>query len=126
MTGAEISKTAIAIAGIVAGAWAIKSIAVPLIKEKFKSKRNEIEAKIKTSNDELKKQYLTTVQTITQTAIDGMRCVAQGLSIADPTTIAIDGQPVPIDVFNKEIEKAGLIKHEGVIVDATFVEAPNT
>ena len=95
MTGAEISRTAIAIAGIVAGAWAIKSIAVPLIKEKFKSKRNEIEAKIKTSNNELEKQYLTTMQTITQTAIDGMRCVAQGLSIADPATIAIDGQPVP-------------------------------
>jgi len=27
-------------------------------------------------------------------------------------------------VFNKEIGEAGLIKHEGVIVDATFVEAP--
>ena len=63
-----------------------------------------------------------------------MRFLGLGLSdvIPDAKTIwnfknkltEADAGKLLFDVFNKEIEEAGLIKHEGVIVDATFVEAP--
>ncbi|MBR4464794.1 MAG: DUF2953 domain-containing protein [Treponema sp.] len=90
MTGQELSKTIIAVTGIVAGAWALKGIVAPAISNAFKTKRKEIEAKIELAKTEKEKEYLTSIQSITHDAIEGMRSVATGLAVTAPEKIAID------------------------------------
>lgn len=92
MDGAQITKASIAVAGIVAGAWAIKGIAVPAIKEAFKTKRAEIDSKVEIAKDEKEKAYLESIASITHDAIEGMRSVASGIATAAPEKISVDGQ----------------------------------
>lgn len=101
MTGQEISNTAIAITGIVVGAWALKGIVVPTITNAFKTKRKEIDAKIEIAKTEKEREYLTSIQSITHDAIEGMRSVANGLAVTAPERIAIDDKPITTNEAEK-------------------------
>ncbi len=94
MTGQELSKTIIAVTGIVAGAWAIKGIVAPAIANAFKTKRKELDTKIELAKTEKDKEYLTSIQSITHDAIEGMRSFANGLAVTAPEKIAIDNKPI--------------------------------
>ena len=90
MTGQETSNTIIAVAGIVAGAWAIKGIVSTAISNAFKNKRHEIDSKIELAKTEKEKAYLTSIQSITHDAIEGMRSVASGIAVTEPSKVLID------------------------------------
>lgn len=97
MTGQELSKTIIAVTGIVAGAWALKGIVAPAITNAFKIKRKEIDAKIEIAKTEKEREYLTSIQSITHDAIEGMRSVASGLAVTAPEKISIDDKSLTTD-----------------------------
>ena len=97
MTGQELSKTIIAVTGIVAGAWALKGIVAPAITNAFKTKRKEIDAKIEIAKTEKEREYLTSIQSITHDAIEGMRSVASGLAVTAPEKISIDDKSLTTD-----------------------------
>lgn len=73
MTGQELSKTIIAVTGIVAGAWVIKGIVAPAIANAFKTKRKELETKVELAKNEKEKEYLTAIQSITHETISNTR-----------------------------------------------------
>jgi len=100
MSGQEIVTVTIVVAGIVAGAWAIKGIASQFIKERFKTKRSEIDSKIEIAKTEKEKEFLLSMRSVTHDAIEGMRSVATGLRIANPESISVDGQVVPSQLRN--------------------------
>lgn len=97
MTGEEISKTTIIVAGIVAGAWAVKGIVSPLIKQAFKTKRAEVQAKVEISKTEKEKEFYESIKSVTHDAIEGMRSVATGFKIANPSQLSVDGKNVTQD-----------------------------
>lgn len=114
MTGEEISKTTIVVAGIVAGAWAIKGIVSPLIKEAFKTKREEVQAKVEIAKTEKEKEFYESIKSVTHGAIEGMRSVATGFRIANPSQLSVDGRNVTQDEITSTPEEMAAPKSKEI------------
>lgn len=97
MTGQELSTTIISVASVFIGAWAIKGIAAPIIQEKFKTKRAEIEAKKEQSKDEKEIKFLEKMETVTNNAIESMCSLAQGIVSSGPTSVTVDDKKIDIE-----------------------------
>lgn len=89
MNSEDIAQTIKTVAGIVAVVWGVKGLGVPLIKEAFKTKREKIKEKLEQSKSDNEKAYLESIQSITHDAIEGMRSVATGISVAAPDKVTV-------------------------------------
>lgn len=89
MNSQDISNTIITVAGIIIVVWAVKGVGVTLIKEAFKTKREDIKNKLEQAKSEKEKAFLESIQSITNNAIEGMRSVASGITVASPERVTI-------------------------------------
>lgn len=94
MNSQDIAQTVRTVAGIVAVVWGVKSLGTVAIKEVFKTKREKIKEKIEDSQSESNKVFLESVQSITHDAIEGMRSVASGISVASPDKVTVENNNI--------------------------------
>lgn len=94
MSSEDLAQTIKTVAGIIATVWGVKGIGVPLIKEAFKTKREKIKEKLEQTKSEQEKAYLESIQSITHDAIEGMRSVATGISVAAPDKVTIEASNI--------------------------------
>lgn len=104
MNSQDTAQTIKVVAGIIVGVWGLKGIAVPLIKEAFKTKRKSIDEKIEKSKTEQEKEYYESIQSITHDAIEGMRSVATGIAIASPDKVTIDSSEITTNEAHDVLE----------------------
>jgi hypothetical protein len=105
MDGSQIQNTILGVAAIAASAFVIKGVASPVIREIFQTKRKEIESKVAIEEARLKiesekvsaeqnLQFLRSVESISNNAIDAVRSVSEKMVDVTADKIKIDNKVV--------------------------------
>lgn len=94
MSGEDIKIISTTVVAIISTAWAIKSITSVAIKEKFKTKRAEIDIKMKEADTDEKKAFYEMIRAITHDSIESVRSVAASVVSRGTERITIDDKEI--------------------------------
>ena len=111
----------IAIAGIAAGAWLLKNIAVSAVKGAFKTAQKNIQAKMDASKDDTERTYYEQTQRSLQIALSGAADICRELTKAQTDKIKIDNKEVSVQTLESFVNDAAVPDTENKVEKQYFV-----